>query len=449
MRISKNGGIRVGSLCFFIVGIVLLVGGFILYTGGCLGSCYEDFMRAEAEYRNCEENARQLQDASDALTAHVRQFTISGDRSYLDAYFAEAVSGRREQAQENLHATGEEAAIFDRAKSGSDLLMDMEYHAAKLVLMAQGADLTEFPEQIREYSLSEAELAMGTDAMPAQALALVFGLDYQNLKDSIDADIAAFSGAVLEREGFKVQETAQRLEHLIWMQRVGILVVIVVIVLLGILTYRQIAVTLQRHVKAIMENALLEEKGVYELRYLARTYNAMDKTRTEEEQRLREKAEHDALTELVNRGTFEMLLKNKIELKGRDAGAFLLVDVDIFKEINDNYGHAVGDAVLKHVAEVLVDNFKDRDIIARFGGDEFAVWLTNLDREYGSFIEQRIDAINQVLSHPQGDLPAVSLSVGGAFSRQGDSFQEVYKRADEMLYAVKKNGRRGCLVNME
>ena len=246
-----------------------------------------------------------------------------------------------------------------------------------------------------------------------------------------------------------MQETAQRLEHLIWMQRVGIMVVIVVIILLGLLTYRQIAVTLQRHVKAIMENALLEEKGVYELRYLARTYNAMDKTRMEEEQRLREKAEHDALTELVNRGTFEMLLKNKIELKGENAGAFLLVDVDIFKEINDNYGHAVGDAVLKRVAEVLVDNFKDRDIIARFGGDEFAVWLTNLDREYGGFIEQRIDEINEVLSHPQNDLPVVSLSVGGAFSRQGDSFQEVYKRADEMLYAVKKNGRRGCMVNME
>ena len=125
------------------------------------------------------------------------------------------------------------------------------------------------------------------------------------------------------------------------------------------------------------------------------------------------------------------------------------MDVDIFKEINDNYGHAVGDAVLKRVAEVLVDHFKDRDIIARFGGDEFAVWLTNLDREYGGFIEQRIDEINQVLSRPQDDLPAVSLSVGGAFSRQGDSFQEVYKRADEMLYAVKKNGRRGCMVNME
>lgn len=449
MRISKDGGIRVSSLCFFIVGIVLLVGGFILYTGGCLSSCYDDFMRAEADYRNCEENARQLQEASDALTAYVRQYALSGDRKYLDAYFAEASSGRREQAQENLHATGEEAEIFARAKNGSDLLMDMEYHAAKLVVTAQEADLADLPQEIQGYSLPEAELAMGADGMLRQALVLVFGLDYQSLKDSIDANISDFSEAVLTRESLKVQETAQRLERLIWMQRLGIIAVIVVIVLLGVLTYRQIAVTLQRHVKAIMENALLEEKGVYELRYLARTYNAMDKTRTEEEQRLREKAEHDALTELVNRGTFEMLLKNKIELKGRDAGAFLLVDVDIFKEINDNYGHAVGDAVLKRVAEVLVDHFKDRDIIARFGGDEFAVWLTNLDREYGGFIEQRIDEINQVLSRPQDDLPAVSLSVGGAFSRQGDSFQEVYKRADEMLYAVKKNGRRGCMVNME
>ncbi len=449
MRLSKNQGIHVSSLCIFIVGIVLTVGSFILYTGSCLSRCYEDFMKAEADYRDCEVNARQMQEASDALTAYIRRFALSGDLTYLEAYFGEAESGRREQAQENLHATEEETAIFARAKSESDLLMDMEYHAAKLILAAQGDDAANMPKELQGYSLSETEYSMGTDALAREALDLVFGQEYQSLKDSIDANLVEFSEAVLARESLEVEETAERLERLIWMQRVGIVIVVVVIILLGALTYRQIAVALQKHVKAIMDNMLLEEKGVYELRYLARTYNAMDKTRTEEEQRLREKAEHDALTELVNRGTFEILLKNKIEIKGKDAGAFLLVDVDVFKEINDSYGHAVGDAVLKRVAEVLVDNFKDRDIIARFGGDEFAVWLTYVDRGYAGFIEQRIEAINQELQRPQEDLPSVTLSVGGAFSREGDSFQAVYQRADEMLYRVKKNGRCGCMVNTE
>lgn len=449
MRRLKNGGIRIGSLVLFIVGIVLIVGGFILYTGSCLSGCYEEFMLAEADYRECEKNAEQMQEASDALTASMRYYAVTGDMAYLKAYFAEADSGRREQAQENLHATGEETAVFDRAKSESDQLMDMEYHAARLVLAAQGADMEGLPQRLREYSLTGAETGMGPEELLQQALLLMFGEDYLALKGRIDSDLAAFSDAVLVRESSKVQETAERLEHLIWMQRVGIAVVIVVIILLGVLTYRQIAVALQKHVKAITDNMLLEEDGVFELRYLARTYNARDKSRTEEEERLRKKAEHDALTELVNRGTFEMLLKSRIESRGRDAGAFLLVDVDIFKEINDSYGHAVGDAVLKRVAEVLVDNFKDRDIIARFGGDEFAVWLTNLDREYAGFIEQRIEEINRKLLQPQDDLPSVTLSVGGAFSREGDSFQSVYRRADEMLYAVKKNGRRGCMVNMD
>lgn len=449
MQRLKNGGIRIGSLVLFIVGIVLIVGGFILYTGSCLSGCYEDFMRAEADYRECGKNAEQMQDASDALTAGIRHFVVTADRTYLDAYFAEADSGRREQAQENLHATGEETIFFDRAKSESDLLMDMEYHAARLVLEAQCADMEDLPLRLRDYPLTEAERNMGSEELLRQAVLLVFGQEYQSLKDSIDNDLTAFSDAVLERESREVQETAERLERLIWMQRAGIAVVIVVIILLGGLTYRQIAVALQKYVRAITENMRLEEEGVFELRDLARTYNARDKSRTEEEQRLREKAEHDALTELVNRGTFEMLLKNKIENRGKDAGAFLLVDVDIFKEINDSYGHAVGDAVLKRVAEVLVDNFKDRDIIARFGGDEFAVWLTNLDREYAGFIEQRIEDINRQLLQPKDDLPSVTLSVGGAFSREGDSFQAVYKRADEMLYAVKKNGRRGCMVNMD
>lgn len=449
MRGSENEGIHISSLVFFIVGIVLVVGGFILYTGNCLSRCYDDFMLAEADFQECEKNAGQLQAASDALTAYIRHFAVTADTAYLDSYLAEADSGRRERAQEDLHATAEETAVFNRAKSESDLLMDVEYHAARLVLAAVDADMDGLPRRLRDYPLTGAEADMGSEQLLRQALLLVFGQEYQSLKDSIDGNLAEFSQAVLARGNRQVQETAERLERLIWMQRAGIGIVIAVILLFGALTYRQIAVALQRQVKAITENMRLEEKGVYELRYLARTYNARDESRTEEEQRLRKKAEHDALTELVNRGTFEMLLKNRIESGGKGTGAFLLVDVDIFKEINDNYGHAVGDAVLKRVAEVLVDNFKDRDIIARFGGDEFAVWLTNLDRECAGFIEQRITDINQKLSGAGDDLPPVTLSVGGALSREEDSFQAIYRRADEMLYEVKKNGRSGCMVNLD
>lgn len=461
MRGSGNEGIHISSLVFFIVGIVLIVGGFIFYTGSCLSRCYDDFMLAEADFKECEKNAGQLQAASDALTACIRHFAVTADTAYLDSYLAEADSGRRERAQEELHATlegaaalegaapSEEAAAFDRAKSESDLLMDMEYHAARLVLAAIDADMDGLPPRLRDYPLTGEEADMDSERLLQQALLLVFGQEYQSLKDSIDGNLAEFSRAVLEQGDRQVQETAGRLERLIWMQRAGIGVVIAVILLFGVLTYRQIAVALQRQVKAITENMRLEEKGVYELRYLARTYNARDESRTEEEQRLRKKAEHDALTELVNRGTFEMLLKSRIESGSKGEGAFLLVDVDVFKGINDSYGHAVGDAVLKRVAEVLVDNFKDRDIIARFGGDEFAVWLTNLDRVYAGFIEQRIADINRKLSQAEGDLPPVTLSVGGALSREEDSFQEIYRRADKMLYEVKKNGRSGCMVDMD
>ena len=123
--------------------------------------------------------------------------------------------------------------------------------------------------------------------------------------------------------------------------------------------------------------------------------------------------------------------------------ALLIVDVDKFKLVNDGYGHEMGDRVLKRVAKLLETSFRSTDYPARIGGDEFAVILTDISPDMESMITEKIRSINDALLHPADDLPAVSLSVGGAFSAAGFA-DELYNQADTALYHVKEQGRCNC-----
>ena len=120
-----------------------------------------------------------------------------------------------------------------------------------------------------------------------------------------------------------------------------------------------------------------------------------------------------------------------------------MIDLDNFKQINDGYGHQVGDSILQKVANLLSENFRSTDFPARIGGDEFAVIVTDFSENMKSVILNKIEMINMVLKNPDDGLPKISLSVGAAFSENGFS-DELYKNADIALYEVKEKGRCGC-----
>ena len=162
-------------------------------------------------------------------------------------------------------------------------------------------------------------------------------------------------------------------------------------------------------------------------------------------EQLRLRAERDPLTGLANRDAFERQLRSALEDGG--LAALLLVDVDHFKTINDRFGHAAGDAVLKEVAQRLLRTFADALTVARIGGDEFAVLLRNpLCRQTIAGMGAR--AIRQ-LKRPlmQASRPiAISASIGvaladGARCRTRDG---LFADADAALYAAKAAGRGAC-----
>lgn len=169
----------------------------------------------------------------------------------------------------------------------------------------------------------------------------------------------------------------------------------------------------------------------------------------QEKVRLLKRAQRDALTGLYNKKTTQDMIEKSLE-EG-DAGScsgLLIMDVDYFKQVNDTYGHIVGDKVLKTFGHLLARQFREHDIVGRIGGDEFMVLIRNINN--GSIAENRVKKlIDEVraLEIPEMDGNGITISVGVAFSPDhGTAFMELYRHADTALYQVKRSGRNGFSV---
>lgn len=157
---------------------------------------------------------------------------------------------------------------------------------------------------------------------------------------------------------------------------------------------------------------------------------------------IRHEAEHDALTDALNRGAFEKILS--IYEQGDTSFAMIMVDVDVFKQVNDTYGHSIGDKILVKVANNLQRKFRSIDYICRIGSDEFAIIMVEVGSDLKEVVREKIAQVNENLSNPTDGLPTVSLSVGVAFSDRENPGDSIFKDADKALYKVKNNGRRSC-----
>ena len=161
-------------------------------------------------------------------------------------------------------------------------------------------------------------------------------------------------------------------------------------------------------------------------------------------QRLIDKAERDPLTGLYNKTATKTLIQSFLRTDSRDTyDAFIIVDIDNFKTLNDTLGHMFGDSVLTDFAQEMQDLFRANDVIGRIGGDEFIVFLRGMNHK--SHIESKADDICKIFSLIYNDDDSgvsVSGSLGIAlFPKDGDTFDELYRKADTALYASKRAGK--------
>lgn len=434
--------IRTLNMVMLITSCVLFVA--VLDATFLISKRYHAVVAATEDYIAGEKNAALVHNGSEYLTEQVRLYVQTLDKKHALNYFTELyTTRRRDTALENLsqEKTDPEAyAYLQQALLKSDELTSREIYAIKLAATAEGRIPAELPQVVRDTELSPEDEALDAQAKIGRARDLVFNVAYQDAKHLIMNNLSYFLNNIT-KEMLKTQrDETKALGDILTNQRI----LLIILCLLNLLTFAMIIVLIikpiQVYMQCIKEEKMLKLVGAYEFKHLALIYNDIYELTAANGRMLQYKAEHDPLTGLMNRSAFETL---KEMLKDQDNPmALLLIDVDHFKEVNDRYGHEMGDRILCKVARELQQSFRAEDFCIRFGGDEFAVVVKNAGLEMAPIIKNKVAMINDTLLHPAGDSPKVSLSVGVAFST---GFPDsLFRDADSALYEVKARGRCGC-----
>lgn len=153
------------------------------------------------------------------------------------------------------------------------------------------------------------------------------------------------------------------------------------------------------------------------------------------------RAQFDAVTGIFNRATFEKLVQQQLnQLDGTLVYAFIVMDVDHFKEVNDTLGHLSGDQVLRDIAVTPRSFLRKTDLIGRIGGDEFGLFLGDFPKI--TVLQEKLERLKSAIAREIGDSVRVSASFGiSLFPKDGTTFETLYRKADLALYHCKEHGR--------
>ncbi|MHB1233543.1 MAG: GGDEF domain-containing protein [Burkholderiales bacterium] len=181
-----------------------------------------------------------------------------------------------------------------------------------------------------------------------------------------------------------------------------------------------------------------------ELGMLATSFNAMASKLEESQSALYELATRDGLTRLYNHRTFYTLLSDELARLQRFKRpvSLLMLDIDRFKRVNDTYGHQAGDAVIRDMSELISQQLRTIDRVCRYGGEEIAVILPEIDPDAAANIAERLRASVETHLFEVGATVRITISIGVASSpTDGGSADTLVAAADAALYVAKRSGR--------
>ena len=441
-------GLKLRTMGMFFMLIALAAAVAMLVTNIILVGGYQKMVTANDRFITAREAARDMETASDYLTDNARSFVVTGEAEYMENYFREVKeTRRRDQALSDLEGLleGNGHSAYDslaEAMEFSVALTGDEYLAMRLAAEANGYGASELPEELAGLDVPPEDQSLAPAEKTKKATELVFGNAYTDAKDRIREKVGLCTQELLLSSSARREQATSGMRRLVNLQTLFAVIMVVIAAAVSEMINRLVRRPLMQMVDRMSSKKEISVSGVQELRFVARIYNRILKENQIARQKLSKEAAHDKLTGLFNRGAYEMMLKSV----DQNHMALILVDVDYFKEVNDTYGHDMGDRVLRRVADILRRSFRSVDIVCRIGGDEFVVIMTRADSSMRDLVKSKINRANELLQNPADDLPPVSLSVGVAFADRKNARGDIFKDADTALYRVKEAGRCGCEV---
>ena len=446
-KINSNKGLSLKTLSILIAIIATIISASLIACVSLLNHKNHVVTETTQEYMRWENVASDVQSASDYLTSEVRSFVVVGEKKHMDNYFEESkVTKRRENALEVLKANLDDTNVYSYVTAATNESMDLmnqEYYAMRLVCDLEGVSYSMYPE-IQNVIISAADSALSDHDKLEKAIDLVFGHSYQEKKKIITNNIDKAVQALDVQMKNDVIKASNDLKNILLIQQLLIIVNIIFLVIVIVLIVIYFLKPLERAVVAIEADEQIKENSVKEFGVVAEAYNKSHEQNKSVKERLIYEAEHDKLTKLYNRTGYDSIYK-RINLEN---AVYILIDADNFKEINDKYGHSVGDKVLVRVAKLLNKNFaNDVDsFVFRIGGDEFSILIESYPYDNDNLLVRKLERMNEELAKKDSDLPEISLSIGVAHGKGADTTDTLFKKADKALYHVKKQGKHGVYV---
>lgn len=197
-----------------------------------------------------------------------------------------------------------------------------------------------------------------------------------------------------------------------------------------------------RNTKMLLEKAYVEKEKAYD--HLQQLYSEIKQKQLqllEINNELMQLSNSDKLTGIANRRYFQSQLAIFIENYQNEQVPFslLIIDIDYFKQVNDTYGHLVGDEILMKLATILKDNARPEDTVARFGGEEFTIILDNTNSDQALMMAKKFN--KQVENVIWPTIGRLTISIGCATYLPNDTEDTLFQHADDALYESKRNGR--------
>jgi len=427
-----------------VIAIILLVG------SSHIDKTVTDMQNSTDKYIVEQNSINQMREVSDYLTTKCQSFVSTGEVSNAKAFFKEVnVDKNREASLEEVEKYGKDDSVYaslSEALKASNELTKTEFYAMRLAAEGYGlndSEIRDISEDLTEVELTEEDAQLTDQQKRQKARRMVFDDNYNQKKTEIWNNVIDSTETLMETTRAREVDYYNDARSRLIVQNCLMVVLLALAMFLFIITAQMIIIPLTKSAGYIRSNKKLPVRGAAEYTYLAKAYNRMLEVTQKHHEMLSYEATHDEMTNLYNRKFFDM--KHE-ELAGEET-ALIIVDIDHFKSINDTYGHEMGDKILKKVSAILASSFRSEDFVCRIGGDEFAVLMVQMHPGLKHVIEGKIAGVNEVLSSSTEDgLPAVTLSIGSAFSvtaegAQADTPEELFRKADKALYQAKEAGR--------